>query len=275
MVQPGARRVDDDLRAVTDRTGRVEGRAVTASSRGVRGRLIHQTYSTVRGNSSSDVGLGRDSGTSRSEKAVRVGFMSVMIKIAGSQQERPEKSRPPTNPMQRKKSKNDSWEQTCPTDGGPQDLVIVPSYSGHVAGCIWGGQSDLHISDSNIGINAQDLAGVADSPRKGLSTEQRVACYVLYLLGSLLFTDKSANNVPGKLWPLVKNVSSVGGFAWGLDIPVFSYVRTSGESGSEVVQTLHPEVCDVGSQNGEQINLLTHSFRHDDYRRGQVDSVQI
>ncbi|KAI5650032.1 hypothetical protein M9H77_36037 [Catharanthus roseus] len=144
--------------------------------------------------------------------------MSVMSKIAGSQQKRPEKSRPPTNPTQRKKSKNDGWEQTVPDDGGPQDPVIVPSYSGHVAGCIWRGQyrdilksrsryvsltgwtpsdpavSDLHISDSSIGINAQDLAGVTDSPHSRLSTEQRAACYVLYLLGSSLFTDKSGNN---------------------------------------------------------------------------------
>ncbi|KAI5652619.1 hypothetical protein M9H77_29806 [Catharanthus roseus] len=66
--------------------------------------------------------------------------MSVMSKIAGSRQKRPEKSHPPTNPMQRKKSKNDGWEQTGPVDGGPQDPVIVPSYSGHVAGCIWRGQ---------------------------------------------------------------------------------------------------------------------------------------
>ncbi|KAI5663644.1 hypothetical protein M9H77_22967 [Catharanthus roseus] len=129
--------------------------------------------------------------------------------IAGSRQKRPEKSHPPTNPTQRKKSKNDCWEQTGPADGDPQDPVIVPSYSGHVTGCIWRGKSDLHISDSSIGINAQDLAGVADSPRSGLSTEQRAACYVLYLLGSSLFTDKSGNNVPGKLWPLVKKVQLV------------------------------------------------------------------
>ncbi|KAI5668868.1 hypothetical protein M9H77_18721 [Catharanthus roseus] len=66
--------------------------------------------------------------------------MSVMSKIAGSRQKRPEKSRPPTNPTQRKKSKNEGWEQTGPADGGPQDPVIVPSYSGHVASCIWRGQ---------------------------------------------------------------------------------------------------------------------------------------
>ncbi|KAI5666520.1 hypothetical protein M9H77_16373 [Catharanthus roseus] len=58
-------------------------------------------------------------------KGLTGSFMSVMSKIAGSRQKRPEKSRPPTNPMQRKKSKNDSWEQT-----GPRSF----------AGCIWRGQ---------------------------------------------------------------------------------------------------------------------------------------
>ncbi|KAI5655484.1 hypothetical protein M9H77_32671 [Catharanthus roseus] len=38
MVRPSGRRGDDDLGPVTDRTCRVEGRTVTASSRGVRGR---------------------------------------------------------------------------------------------------------------------------------------------------------------------------------------------------------------------------------------------
>ncbi|KAI5676470.1 hypothetical protein M9H77_07420 [Catharanthus roseus] len=38
MVRPSGRRGDDDLGPVMDTTGRVEGRTVTASSRGVRGR---------------------------------------------------------------------------------------------------------------------------------------------------------------------------------------------------------------------------------------------
>ncbi|KAI5666519.1 hypothetical protein M9H77_16372 [Catharanthus roseus] len=38
MVRPEARRGDDDLGVVTDRTSQVEGCAVTASSGGVRGR---------------------------------------------------------------------------------------------------------------------------------------------------------------------------------------------------------------------------------------------
>ncbi|KAI5668865.1 hypothetical protein M9H77_18718 [Catharanthus roseus] len=42
MVRPSDRRGDADLGLVTDRTGRVESRLVTASSRGVRGR--HSTF---------------------------------------------------------------------------------------------------------------------------------------------------------------------------------------------------------------------------------------
>ncbi|KAI5672330.1 hypothetical protein M9H77_12694 [Catharanthus roseus] len=38
MVRPSGRRGDDDLGPVRDRIGRVEGRTVTASSKGVRGR---------------------------------------------------------------------------------------------------------------------------------------------------------------------------------------------------------------------------------------------
>ncbi|KAI5668371.1 hypothetical protein M9H77_18224 [Catharanthus roseus] len=267
MVRFGARRGDDDLGLVTDRTGRIESRAVTASSRGVRGRhstsdipstsapigpatripfrthppttshhpytpvpydsygyshppqtsydpyahapslpirmpgldptqyfsktqiplnKVDSSYSgaeygaTARGNPSSDAGLGRE---------------SVMSKIAGSREKRPEKSRPPTNPMQKKKSKNDGWEQIGPADGGPQDPVLILLYSGHVVGNIWRGE------DRGI-----------------LKSRSRYVSLI------------------------------------GLDIPEFSYVCTSGETGSEVVQTAHPEVCDVGSQNGEQIN---------------------
>ncbi|KAI5676101.1 hypothetical protein M9H77_07051 [Catharanthus roseus] len=38
MVRPSDRRGDDDLDPLTDRTGRVQGCTITASSRGVRGR---------------------------------------------------------------------------------------------------------------------------------------------------------------------------------------------------------------------------------------------
>ncbi|KAI5668456.1 hypothetical protein M9H77_18309 [Catharanthus roseus] len=151
MVWPRARGGDDDLGLVTDRIGRVEGRAVTTSSRGVKERhstsdisstsaLIGPVYdpyahapslpiripsldptqyfsktqiplnevsgsglhlgaqffeqlagsvpvdssyngadygATDCGNSLSDAGLGRDSSTSRSEEAVRIGSLRI------------------------------------------------------------------------------------------------------------------------------------------------------------------------------------------------------
>ncbi|KAI5683115.1 hypothetical protein M9H77_04343 [Catharanthus roseus] len=121
MVRLGVDRGDDDLSTVTDRTGRVEGRAVTGSSRGVRGRHstsdipstsalglqlgaqffeqlagsvpVDSSYSgaeygaTALGNPSSDVGLGRDSGTFRSEEAVRVGSL-LIYSSEGNEDER-------------------------------------------------------------------------------------------------------------------------------------------------------------------------------------------
>ncbi|KAI5657191.1 hypothetical protein M9H77_25984 [Catharanthus roseus] len=171
--------------------------------------------------------------------------MSVMSKITRSRQKRPEKSRPRTNPTQRKKSKNDDWEQTGPADSRPQDPVLVLSYSGHVAGSMWCGQdrgilksksryvsltswtpsdpavSDLDISNSSIGINGQDLAGVAESPRSRLSTEQRAACYVLYLLGSSLFNDKSGNNTSRV------DAKELSGFWSLLELEAASHLLTS------------------------------------------------
>ncbi|KAI5672476.1 hypothetical protein M9H77_12840 [Catharanthus roseus] len=154
----------------------------------------------------------------RKGKGLISSFMSMTSKIAGSRQKRPEKSRPPTNPTQRKKAMHDVWEQTGPADGGPQDPVIISSYSGLI------------------------VSGVDSS----------------------LFTDKSGNNVPGKLGPLVKNVCSIS-----FDILVFSYVCPNSETGSKVVKAVYPEVCDIGIQNGAQINRYPHSFRLDDRRRGQ------
>ncbi|KAI5654382.1 hypothetical protein M9H77_31569 [Catharanthus roseus] len=259
MVQTGARRDDDDLGPATDRTGRVEGRAVTASSRGVRGRpSTSEILSTpvplrlgiyydpgAQGSSTQPPPIPFKTRPPTTSHYLYTPYLMTIIDILSHHLHHmihiPEKSCPPTNPTQRKNAKNDGWEQTGLIDGGPQDPVLVPSYSGHIAGGILQSRSryvsltswtpsdpaveqlsDLDISNSSIGINGQDLALVAESPSNGLSTDS-------------LFTDMSGNIVPGKLWPLVKNVRSVGGFAWGLDIPIFSYVCTNGETGSEVV----------------------------------------
>ncbi|KAI5661228.1 hypothetical protein M9H77_20551 [Catharanthus roseus] len=51
----------------------------------------------------------------------------------------------------------------------------------------------------------EELFDVATDPRSRLSLSDRAACYIQYLFGSSLFTDKSGNIIPAKLWPLVKN----------------------------------------------------------------------
>ncbi|KAI5667388.1 hypothetical protein M9H77_17241 [Catharanthus roseus] len=257
MVRPGARS-DDDLGAVTDRNGRVERRAVTASSRGVRGRhrlqlgvkffeqlagsvLVDSSYSgaeygaTARGISSSDVGLGRDSGTSRSEEVDRVGSLCIHSSEGNEDEREDDDNDDDDDDDDDSDDDGDDHEpvpvvetsSSCHTPApgkgkgftgslmsvmslanGPQDPVIVPSYSDHVAGCIWCGQDRgiLKLRSRYVSLTGWtpsdpvvDLAGVANSPRSELSTEQKAACYVLYLLGSSLFTDKSGNNVPGGL----------------------------------------------------------------------------
>ncbi|KAI5653924.1 hypothetical protein M9H77_31111 [Catharanthus roseus] len=106
-------------------------------------------------------------------RATACGISSSDVGIAGSRQKIPEKSRPPTNPTQRKKSKNDGWEQTGPADGGPQDPDIVPSYSSHVAGCICRGQDRVILKSrsryvSMTGWTPSDLAVVQLAGETGL-----------------------------------------------------------------------------------------------------------
>ncbi|KAI5676426.1 hypothetical protein M9H77_07376 [Catharanthus roseus] len=241
MVQPRALRGDDDLGPVTDRTGRVEGRAVTTSTRGVRGRhstsdipptsapigpatpipfrthpptTSHHSYTPVPYD---PYGYSQPPQTSYDLYAHA---SSLPIRMPGLDPTQYfSKTQILLNEISRPGLLRPSWWThltavltieplivaiphlmlgwTGPTDGGPQDPVFVPSYSGHVASSIWRGQ----MRDRGILKSRSRYMSVTD-----------------------------------------------------LDIPVFSYVCTSGETGSKVVQTIHPEVCDVGSQNGAQIN---------------------
>ncbi|KAI5671276.1 hypothetical protein M9H77_11640 [Catharanthus roseus] len=269
---------------------------------------VNSSYSNAHyratdcGNPSYDTGLGRDSGTSRCEEAVKVGSLRmhssendedereddgghdndgdgdgdddepVPVAQASSFGHRPAPARGILKSMSGYMSVT-SWI--------PSDIAVV-KFAGetglsHLRSCMFQHpnssllstfvliaviQSDLDIFDSSIGINGQDLESVAESPSSGLSTEQRAICCVLYLLGSSLSTDKSGNNVPGKLWSLVKNVHSAL-------IYLFSYVCTSGETGSEVAQTIHPEVCDVGIvRQFEWVQCIpAHPIRPQKHRR--------
>ncbi|KAI5678269.1 hypothetical protein M9H77_09219 [Catharanthus roseus] len=134
-------------------------------------------------------------------------FISVMSKISGSRDRRPEKARDVTAPTQRKRVKASDWEETGPAKGGPVDSELIPSYGGHLVAII---QSDLGLAFTDGGINEQELFDVATSLRSTLSRSDRAACYIQYFLASSLCTDKSGNIVASKLWPLVKDESWCG-----------------------------------------------------------------
>ncbi|KAI5672197.1 hypothetical protein M9H77_12561 [Catharanthus roseus] len=63
-------------------------------------------------------------------KGLTGSFMSVMNKISGSRNKRPNKARDVLAPTQRKRVNASNWEQTGPTEGGPVDRELIPSYGG-------------------------------------------------------------------------------------------------------------------------------------------------
>ncbi|KAI5649636.1 hypothetical protein M9H77_35641 [Catharanthus roseus] len=143
-----------------------------------------------------------------------------MNKIAGSRNKKSDKACNVLAPTQRKKAKNSDWDLTRPADGGPIDPELIPSYGRHVAGRICLGQEQSMLKSR---LRYIELFDVATDPHGRLSSSDRAACYIQYLLGSSLFTDKSGNVVPTKLWSLVKNVRSCRGFAWGAVVLAYLY----------------------------------------------------
>ncbi|KAI5649315.1 hypothetical protein M9H77_35320 [Catharanthus roseus] len=273
MVRPGARRGDDNLGPVTDMTCRVEGRTVTASSRVHRSLLPNHIYQLGSSSSPShrphtpddqrdhddDDDNDDDSDDAEDEeepvpvapassfggrprlgkdKGLTDSFMLVMSKISGSCNKRPNKAPNVLTLTQRKKAKSSYWEQRGPAEGGPVDLVLIPSYDmWHVDLCIcslvcssiptqhyyrllWRGgrwtptcpyalgvvdvhysrghlivviQSDLGITYTGGGRNGQELFDIATDMSSRLSSGDKAACYIQYLLGSSLFPNKSGN----------------------------------------------------------------------------------
>ncbi|KAI5658703.1 hypothetical protein M9H77_27496 [Catharanthus roseus] len=76
----------------------------------------------------------------RHEKGLTGSFMSMMSKISGSRNKRPNVAR-----------------ETGPADGGPVDPKLIPSYGGHVAGPIWRGQISLKWRSHYIALTGWDL----------------------------------------------------------------------------------------------------------------------
>ncbi|KAI5683493.1 hypothetical protein M9H77_04721 [Catharanthus roseus] len=121
MVRPSGRRGDADLGPVMDMTGRVEGRPITASSRGLRGR-----------HSTSDIPV--------TPTPLAPGFHHG----TGSRNKRSDVARDVLAPTQkRKKMKPSDWEQTEAAEGGPVDRS-----SSHHTMDMWrvGYGADLYLS---------------------------------------------------------------------------------------------------------------------------------
>ncbi|KAI5672106.1 hypothetical protein M9H77_12470 [Catharanthus roseus] len=158
MVRSSGR--DDVLGPVTDRTGQGVGEEQE------RVRSLHiEGEEDERGDDDGDGGdddqdEGDDAGDEEQPvpvapasgsderpchgKELTGSFISVMSKIAGSRNRRPNVAREVSAPTQkRKKVKASDWEQTGQqrevllTQRGPIDPELIPSYGGHVAGPIW------------------------------------------------------------------------------------------------------------------------------------------
>ncbi|KAI5677860.1 hypothetical protein M9H77_08810 [Catharanthus roseus] len=112
-----------------------------------------------------------------------------MSKIYESRYKRSDNTCDIPTPTQRKKVKSSDWEQTGQAEGGPVDPEL---YDGH----------DRDLLKRRSRYMALELFDVATDPQSRLSSSGRAACYIQHLLGSSLFTDKSGNIVPSKLWPL-------------------------------------------------------------------------
>ncbi|KAI5678839.1 hypothetical protein M9H77_09789 [Catharanthus roseus] len=132
-------------------------------------------------------------------------FMSVMSKIAGPRNKRPEDR--DSLKFRSRYMALVGWEFT--------DAHVRPLASGlsreQLVRLV---QDDLGIAlTGSLGFNAVELHAVATSRQTSLSPRVRVVCYLQYILDSSLFSDKSGNIVPARLWPLLQDASSVGRFA--------------------------------------------------------------
>ncbi|KAI5656556.1 hypothetical protein M9H77_25349 [Catharanthus roseus] len=229
MVRPGARRGDDDLGPLTDRTGRVEGRVVTASIRGVRGH--HSTLYML----STPAPFGPVF-----HPATPIPFRTQ-----------------PSTPSHRLYTpiSYDPCRSSQPPCTSYDPYAHAPSLPLHMPGQ----DRPLYHSKTQVSLNEEfrwthpttmltveplivaipnlmlDWTGAADG---GPQDAVLILSYSGYIVDSIWRVQRSVLNSLSRFMSLT-----------GLDILVFSYVCPSGENESEVVQAIYPEVSDVGTQN--------------------------
>ncbi|KAI5662589.1 hypothetical protein M9H77_21912 [Catharanthus roseus] len=190
MVRPKARRGDDDLGPVTDKTSWVEGHAVTASSLGVKGCQVLQTYRIL---------------------LHLLDLVCIMTLI-------------PLNEV-----------------SGP-GLQLGAQFFEQLVGSV--------SVDSSYSITDYGATGCGNpSYDARLGKNFGVGILVHPGLRRLHFEVEVPLRVPDR-------VANFLNLFKGLDIPVFSYVCISGESGSEGVQTVHPEFAILGGFNSFQLILF-------------------
>ncbi|KAI5676744.1 hypothetical protein M9H77_07694 [Catharanthus roseus] len=132
-------------------------------------------------------------------KGLTDSFMSVMSKIAGSRNKRPE-DRGPLKFRSRYMALT-GWELT--------DAHVRPLASWEQLVQLVQDDLGLALTDC-LGFNATELHAVATSRQTSLPPCVRAGCYLQYILGSSLFSDKSGNIVPARLWSLLQDANFVG-----------------------------------------------------------------
>ncbi|KAI5668743.1 hypothetical protein M9H77_18596 [Catharanthus roseus] len=115
-----------------------------------------------------------------------------------SRNKRSNKARDVLAPTQRKKATSSDWEQTGPVERGPIDPALIPSYGEHVAGLLKPRSCYITLTCWTPS-DPKALFDVATDISSRLSSGDKVACYIQYLLGSSLFTDKTGNIIRAKL----------------------------------------------------------------------------
>ncbi|KAI5649546.1 hypothetical protein M9H77_35551 [Catharanthus roseus] len=203
MVRPSGRRGDADLGLVTDKTGRVEGRPIAASSRGVRGRHSTSDLPVIPTPLAPSFHYGTGEAGSSTQPPVvlfrsqpplqpHLSHTPVSYEPYGS-------GHPPSPHRHRSRNKRPEVARDFPFIE-----VLILLYGSH-----WLGPYRFAGLTGSLGFNALELHAVATSRQISQSHQVRAVCYLQYILGSSLFSDKSGNIIPARLWPLLRDVSFV------------------------------------------------------------------
>ncbi|KAI5648778.1 hypothetical protein M9H77_34783 [Catharanthus roseus] len=221
MVRPEARTGDDDLGPVTDKTSRVEGRVVTVSSRGVRG-----CYSTSDiPSTSAPIGPGMyyDRGTPRSFTQPPIPFRTHS----------PATSYHPYTPIPYDPYGYSQLQQTSYDPYAHTSSLAIP---------MLGLDPTQYFSRTQIPLDEVSGPGL-----------QSGAQFFEQLVGSVPMDLSYSGAEYGATALMSKIAGSKKSKNDGLDIPVFSYVCTSSETGSEVVQSLIQRFAMLGHQTENKL----------------------